>query len=255
MRFNATFATTISACALAVGAAAGPQLSQQQQHDAQQHFRTGMKALTSEQYDQAEAEFRGAVKIDPTLDAAFYGLGQVYMATKRYAQAVQAYIEAREAFKRSAAEDALDATAADRRLQDQIQVLKDAIQVLGRTSQVNQPQNVQAGIARLQEQINQLQSRRGRKMGSVPLPVPAGMSMALGSAYFRLDKLPDAEREYKAALEVDPKFGEAHNNLAVVYMLTGRLDEAEQEVKAAEKAGFKVNPQFKEDLKKRKSGA
>jgi hypothetical protein len=35
-------------------------------------------------------------------------------------------------------------------------------------------------------------------------------------------------------------------------MLTGRLAEAESEIKAAEKAGFKVNPQLKDDLKKAK---
>ena len=47
-----------------------------------------------------------------------------------------------------------------------------------------------------------------------------------------------------------PKLGEAHNNLAVVLMLTKRYPEATEELKAAEAAGFKVNPQFKEDLKK-----
>ena len=49
---------------------------------------------------------------------------------------------------------------------------------------------------------------------------------------------------------MNPKFGEAHNNLAVIYMTSGRYKDAEAEVKAAEKAGFRVNPQFKEDLKK-----
>jgi tetratricopeptide (TPR) repeat protein len=252
MTYQRACQTLLVASAVVVAMGAAPQISQQQQKEANDHFSAGMKALTAEQFDKAEAEFKAATKIDPLFDAAFYGLGQTYMATKRFEQAVVAYTDAREAFKRSAAADALDATAADRRLQDQIQVLKDSIQVLSRTSQVNQRQNVQAGIARLQEQISQLESRRGRKMGSVPPPVPAGISMALGSAYFRTNKLADAEREYKAAVETDPKFGEAHNNLAVVYMLTGRLDEAEQEVKAAEKAGFHVNPQFKEDLKSKK---
>ena len=60
----------------------------------------------------------------------------------------------------------------------------------------------------------------------------------------------DAEHEYKAALQVDPNAAEAHNNLAVVLMLTRRFDEAEAEIKAAEKAGFRVNPQLKEDLRK-----
>ena len=54
-------------------------------------------------------------------------------------------------------------------------------------------------------------------------------------------------------MKVRPKFGEAHNNLAVVYMLQGKLTDAEAHVKEAEKAGFHVNPQLKVDLAKRKS--
>ena len=64
----------------------------------------------------------------------------------------------------------------------------------------------------------------------------------------------DAEREYRAAIEVDPTLGEGHNNLAVVLMLTGRYADAEREVKAAEDNGFVVSPQFKADLRKRGGG-
>ena len=59
----------------------------------------------------------------------------------------------------------------------------------------------------------------------------------MGSAYFRLQQWPDAEREYKAAIAADPKSGEAFNNLAVVYLQTGRFKEADDAVKSAEKAG------------------
>ena len=51
---------------------------------------------------------------------------------------------------------------------------------------------------------------------------------------------------------MNPTFGEAHSNLAVVYLITGRATEAEAEVKAAEKAGFRVNPKLKEDIAARK---
>ena len=36
-------------------------------------------------------------------------------------------------------------------------------------------------------------------------------------------------------------------------MLTGRLDEAEQAVARAEKAGFRVNPKLKQDIEARKA--
>ena len=50
---------------------------------ASDHFRSGMSALATEQYEKAEAEFQNAVLIDPLFDAAFYGLGQVYMEIGR----------------------------------------------------------------------------------------------------------------------------------------------------------------------------
>src|SRR5207249_701082 len=108
--------------------------------------------------------------------------------------------------------------------------------------------NTQATILRLDTQIKQLQYQRHRG-AERPEGTPAWISLALGSAYFRTSAMPDAEREYREALKAEPNLGEAHNNLAVVCMLTGRYDEAEQEVAAAEKAGFRVNPQFKQDLK------
>jgi Flp pilus assembly protein TadD len=83
------------------------------------------------------------------------------------------------------------------------------------------------------------------------MPTPPGVSLALGSALFRTEAFAEAEREYRAALEVDPGMGEAHNNLGVVYMVTGRLEEAERELKLAEESGFPVSPGLKQDLRKR----
>jgi Flp pilus assembly protein TadD len=52
--------------------------------DALRHYGVGEQALRREAFDEAEREFQTAVRLDPTLDLAYYGLGQTYMATKRY---------------------------------------------------------------------------------------------------------------------------------------------------------------------------
>ena len=226
------------------------ELTERQQQLAADHFRAGMSALQSERYDRAETEFRAAVKIDPLYDAAFYGLGQVYMATKRFPDAVRAYLDSREAFKAAVASEALGAAVSDRRLRDQIQALKDHVRSLERMS----APGLQVAIDRNRDRIRQLEVRRNRSGSGGSQPIPAGLSHALGSAYFRTNDLQSAEREYLEAVKVNPDFGEVHNNLAVVYMLTNRLQRAEEEIALAEKAGFAVNPQLKEDLKKRKMG-
>ena len=150
--------------------------------------------------------------------------------------------------RKATAAEALEGTASDRRLRDQIDALKDNERNMTRLMSSSQNPTSQRTIDQVREQIHQLESRKSRRSGAAPPPVHAGLSMALGSAYFRLNDLASAENEYKAAVEVNPNFGEAHSNLAVVYLLTGRAAQADAEVKAAEKAGFRVNPKLKEDI-------
>jgi tetratricopeptide (TPR) repeat protein len=219
------------------------------------HFRTGMAALESERYDEAETEFRSAIQLERDFEGALYGLGQTLMRKRQYPEALHAYLECREAFKHNAAAEAMGDVVADQRLRDQIQVLKDTERALQRTSQASTPQNLNSAIQRIQSQIQLLEHRRGRREHDAPQPVPAGLSMALGSAYFRLGRYEDAEREYKAAVAVTPSFGEAHSNLAALYLVTERYELAAAEVKSAEKSGFKVNPGLKSEIEKRKKGA
>jgi Flp pilus assembly protein TadD len=216
------------------------------------HFRAGMTALESERYDEAETEFRSAIQLERDFEGALYGLGQTFMRKRQYPDAVQAYLDCRDAFTRNAAAEAMGDVVADQRLRDHIQVLKDTQRALQRTSQASTPQNLSAAIQRIQGQIQLLETRLGRRDHDSPQPVPAGLSMALGSAYFRLGRVEDAEREYKAAVTVMPSFGEAHSNLAALYLVTGRYELAETEVKFAEKTGFKVNPNLKSDIEKKK---
>jgi Flp pilus assembly protein TadD len=242
-------------CALVVAATAAPSALQsalgqasadRSRKEALMHYRLGQDAMRNERFDIAEQEFQKSAKLDPTLELAPYGLGQVYMATKRFHPAITAFIKSREVFVANAGSNAGDQIAHQRRLDDYIRELEDQQAIFGRTAT-----NPTARIY-LQTLTAQIAGMKSAKMRNVsgPEPVPAWLSLALGSAYFRTDALPDAEREYRAAIDVDPKLGEARNNLAVVYLQTGRYAEADAAIKAAEKSGFRVNPQLKEDLKK-----
>jgi Flp pilus assembly protein TadD len=217
--------------------------------DAMKHLRLGQENLRAEKWDLAEREFKSAVQLEPALEMAHYGLGQVYMATKRFPAAVDAYAACREAFRGNVALQAGHDLLAERRLDDQIQALEEERTLInsGRVRAM-----LSGGPVELDRRIADLRVARFRDAKAIP-DIPTWISIALGGAYFRAGAMPDAEREYRAAIAVDPKLGEAHNNLAVVYMLTRRFDEAEAAIKAAEKAGFKVNPQLKEELKKASS--
>jgi len=80
---------------------------------------------------------------------------------------------------------------------------------------------------------------------------PAEISHALAGAWFRQGNLEEAEKENKNALRSRPDFGEAHSNLAVIYLMSGRIPESRAAVEKAEKSGFAVNPKLKEELDRR----
>ena len=239
---------------LLAGGGVTPQAQEPNQKLAVSHLRLGQDALRAEHFDDAERAFKQAIELDPILELAHYGLGQTYMATKRYVEAVRAYTGAREAFHRAVGDQITNRVEAETRLDDQIRALRDQRRAIesGRL-RTTSGTNVTSVLAQIEDQIRQLEGMRRRDRATTP-PTPPYISVALGSAFFRTSAFADAEREWRAAVQVDPKLGEAHNNLAVVLMLTGRLDEAEREVELAEKNGHRVSDAFKADLTARKAG-
>jgi tetratricopeptide (TPR) repeat protein len=245
-------ALTALMMALAVASTAAGEVTEAAHREALEHYRTGQSLMYAESWPEAEREFKIAIGLDPLLVLAHYSLGQTYMSMKEYPKAVTAFKGARQAFLDGAALAATDQVKADQRRDEEIRELRDAVRLI-RSQEARmraagqQPDNA---ILKLESRVRELETFKQKGAGT--MDVPAEFSLALGSAHFRTGSLDDAQREYEAAVKVRPKFGEAHNNLAVVYMLQGKLAEAETQVQQAEKSGYRVNPQLKVDLAKRK---
>jgi tetratricopeptide (TPR) repeat protein len=221
---------------------------------ANQHYLNGWDFLAAEAYEDAIGEFRKAIDIDTRYAHAYYGLGKSHMGLKQYVQAIQAYERCHMLYEQATSERTNAQYAANDERRDQILKLRDVLR-----SYQQMPANQQSGsrislaMAELQEQIRQLESAQQRGALVDPsMRIPPFVSLALGSAYFRNNRMGDAERLYREAINSKPDYGEAHNNLAVICMLNGRLDDAEKHVKLAEKGKFKVPQGLKDEIKARK---
>lgn len=215
-------------------------------------YKLGLEDLRAERWEKAAESFQRAIDIDPGFEMAYYALGRASMPQKKYAEAASALGKCRDLYREQAGKSFSNQQEAQQYRRDRLTELDEII----RQYQTG-PSTVQSAEAlrQLTERRRQMQEnlQHGTDV-SLDTSVPSFVSLALGSAFFRMGRLPDAEREYKATIAADPKTGEAYSNLAVVYLQTGRFDEAEKAVKAAEKAGFKVNPMLKDDIAaKRKS--
>ena len=211
------------------------------------HYRLGEELMLAEQFEKAAGEFSSAIKLDPLLTLAHYELGQAYMSLRRYVEAVHAYTGCREAFWRIAGLIVNNNVVMDNRREEEVRELRDSIRRF-QSGEIKTTSSRDLIIAKLERRINDLE--RTKQRGTAAFETPAEISLALGSALFRNGQREQAEIEWKAATDANPKLGEAHNNLAVIYMSSGKKAEAENAVKLAEKAGFKVNPQLKTDIKK-----
>jgi len=209
-------------------------------------FRAGQEFMSAEQFERAADTFTKATEKDPLLSIAHYGIGQANMNLRRYASAIKAYKDCIEAMRTLHELQQTNRFEVDKQREDEIRELRG---VLDRSSKGGRVPTVLA----LEQRLHDLENQRSAT-GSAFRP-PAEVLLALGSAYFRNGDRDAAEAMWKASIDVNPKYGEAHNNLAVIYMQAGRLTEAEAELKLAEKNGFRVNPQLKADLKDRQKAA
>ena len=210
---------------------------------AYQHYVRGQEFLQSELYDKAVNEFQNAIKNDRLFTDAHYGLGQAYMGLRRYASAIQAYERCLDAARTIFSLREQDRARTDQLITDQLRALREA---LAQTSRMAVGQRT--AVLGIESRIRELErSKSGLVNRYEP---PAQVLFAVGSAYYRNGDAISARERWELAVKIDPKLGEAWNNLAVVYMQSGRRQEAEAAVRNAEKHGFRVNPQLKEDIKR-----
>lgn len=215
---------------------------------AREQNRLGWDDMRREAWEKAARSFQNAIDIDPTFEIPYYGLGRANMALKNFPQAVTAYEQCRELYLAQAGRQFSNAQEAQRYRRDRLLEIDEQIRMTqagpmtaAKTDLLRQLQNLRND---LQENI-----QRGNNMSIATTPVPAFVSLALGSAYFRSGRLTDAEREYKATIAADNRSGEAHSNLAVVYLETQRYDLALSSINAAKKTGFKVNPELERAIR------
>ncbi len=226
-------------------------------------YHAGRDLVMAERWAEAEDPLTAANRLDPLHPESHYALGQALMGLKRYPEAVAAFTRSREAFACAALTDAARQEA-ERRLDEEMRSIRESLRAmeqerlkLTRVSWREMNRETPLSLAESNRLLQQLEARlaelqRWKRRGSGP---PPEVFLALGSAQFNAGSLEDAEREYLAALELDPHSGDAHNNLAVVLMLTNRVKEAERELKLAERAGVPVNPRLRDQIRKRKQAA
>jgi tetratricopeptide (TPR) repeat protein len=212
-----------------------------EQVDAKKWLKDGDTLLAQERPAEAANAYSEAIRLDPLLMMAHYGLGQARMDLKQYPGAIEAYLGAQKAFDERLRQGFAGRLESDKARDKRVSSLRDRIRdhTGGSRSQNAQLNQMEMELAMLQQSASDV---------GKPAGVPAGVTLALGSAYFRNNQMKEAEAAYRAALETKPTLGEANNNLAVVLLLTKRPAEAKAQIALAKKNGYSVPEGLTRDI-------
>ena len=227
----------------AVAAAQKPVLTQ----ESRLHYRLGWENLRHEDWEGALTEFQKSVEIDPAFALGYYGEGRALMGLKRYIEAIQAYTRCRDLYRAESGKLFTNRIDAQQHRRDSADEIREQIRMYKVGRQTPQSEDM---IKQLEDRLYLLEQNQDRGANvTMEMTVPPFVLLALGSAYFRAEKLQDAEREYLNALSSKPDYGEVHNNLAVLYLYMNRASDAQNHLRLAEKAGYRVNPQLKDQIR------
>lgn len=216
---------------------------------ARQHFHRGLDQFKAKRYDQAGASFEKALRILPDYAEAALQFGLCYYYNDDFETAGETIEEAKNKYLR------WHHTYYDIKIQiyneaqNRINELnKQIADIEVRKSQASGDQ-----VSKLSQQIAELQQIKhshesvDRPMVTEPV-VPAKYYFHCGNCYLKMQKWNEAFAEYAQAIEIDPNYGEAHNNLAYIYYLAKQYDNAWEHLQLAEENGAEVNPKVKEML-------
>lgn len=221
--------------------------------EAMQHMQAGIEADKQRQFEVAVAEFRKVTELEPNLAAGFVNLGQAYIENHQYSNAIEPLSHALKLDP--------ELTAAHRLLGYALLAQGSAEQAIPHLERAQE--QVALGIAQteagqLPEAVKNLQAALakhpndpdllyylGRASGLLSkqsidtleanFPNSARAHQALGENYFVLRQMPQAEREYKEALRLQPNLPEVHLELGQVYAGSSQWDKAEAEFRAQTK--------------------
>ena len=215
--------------------------SDQDRRAALEFYRAGAELMSAERFEQAAAEFTKAIDKDPLLTLAHYHLGQAHMGLRRYASAIKAYQDCIKSSETLFTMSAAHRFEVEKRRDEEIREMRDTIIAYQRGGHPLLAEKAE-------QHLRDLENQRSTLTDTFK-PQPEVL-LALGSAHFRNGDRDSALAEWRAAIEGNPRLGEAHNNLAVIYLMNGKKADAESAVKLAEKNGFKVDSRLKDDIRK-----
>ena len=214
---------------------------------ANKYFEDGKKYFLKEEYKKAEKELEKCLEKMPEHSGACFILSQISDKKGNLDQALEQIEKAKENFAKMAKIKTNFEQLYILELQEQKMEKEEKLRELkASVSSVipDRRSRVAAAIGEMEADIGAINSQLTK-----PIPteeeMPADYFYLHGNIFFKLRKFEQAYAQYQEAIRINPKFGDAYNNLANLYYMSKQYQKALECLNQAETSGAEVNQALK----------
>jgi tetratricopeptide (TPR) repeat protein len=219
-------------------------------------FEKGKKAFLKGDLKKAKQEFVNCLtKMPEHADAAFF-LAQIAYNNKELDKALSYITKAKDNYKYIVKLKLNQQQQYFIKLQEQRQVVEQEILnlrgKLSRVSDTQQRESIKASIGRKERDLGIIDQQLRE-----PIPteekeerLPADYHYIHGNILFQQKQFEEAFAEYLETITIDPGHGNSHINLANLYYMAQKYQQALDHLNKADEAGADVNPKFKQAILK-----
>ncbi len=219
---------------------------------ANKYFEDGKRYFLKEEYKKAEKELKKCIEKMPEHSGACFFMSQISDKKGNLDQALEQIERAKENFAKMAMIKTNIEQLYIFELQEQKSQKEERLRELQQGLSSVAPQDrskVESAIGAIEGEIATINSRLTK-----PIPteeeMPADYFYLHGNIFFKLRKFEEAYGQYQEAIRINPKFGDAYNNLANLYYMSKQYQKALECLNRAEASGVEVNPAFKKAVLK-----
>lgn len=214
---------------------------------ANKYFEDGKKHFLKEEYKKAEGELKKCLEKMPEHSGACFILSQISDKKGNLDQALEQIEKAKENFAKMAKIKTnfeqlyiLELQEQKMEKEEKLRELKVAVSNV----HPDRRSRVAASIGEMEADIGVINSQLSK-----PIPteeeMPADYFYLNGNIFFKLRKFEEAYSQYQEAIRINPKFGDAYNNLANLYYMSKQYQKALECLNQAETSGAEVNQALK----------
>jgi pentatricopeptide repeat protein len=212
-------------------------------------FLKGRELVVKEKYDQARQILLKVLDRLPEHPEASYLLAQIYYKEGDFEKGLASIQNAETHFssvQRILFKQQLklgDQYSSNKQeLTQEIQVLQSQ---LSQAKSQEERMDLQRQIIEKQAQSSTMEMHNKEQSLYESTGMPADYSYIHGNLLFKMKRYQEALDQYLKAVQSDPKYGSAYNNIANLYFRAKQYDKALEYIKKAEANGVKVHPDFK----------